>query len=70
MPIDLDQYRRTSQTSWNRIAANWQAERAFIYGATGVVSDRMVELLAPRPGETVLDLAAGTGETGDRKSVV
>lgn len=66
MPIDLDKYRQTSQASWNRIAANWQAERAFIYGATGVVSDRMVELLAPQPGETVLDLAAGTGETGYR----
>lgn len=28
------------------------------------MSERLVELLAPRPGETVLDLAAGPGDTG------
>ena len=28
------------------------------------MSERLVDLLAPRPGETVLDLAAGPGDTG------
>lgn len=32
--------------------------------ATAVLSERMVELLEPRPGQRILDLAAGPGETG------
>jgi len=28
------------------------------------VSERLVELLAPRPGQTIVDLAAGPGDTG------
>ena len=32
--------------------------------ATAALSERMVELLEPRPGEQLLELAAGPGETG------
>ena len=64
MPIDLDEYRKNSHAVWDRISGNWDSEREFIYGATGAVSERMVELLEPKPGDTVLDLAAGTGDTG------
>jgi SAM-dependent methyltransferase len=32
--------------------------------ATHPVSERLVELLAPRPGQTIVDLAAGPGDTG------
>ena len=28
------------------------------------MSERLVELLAPRPGQTIVDLAAGPGDTG------
>lgn len=35
-----------------------------MWEATRVVSERLVDLLDPQPGETILDLAAGTGETG------
>lgn len=35
-----------------------------MWKATRVVSERLVELLDPRPGETILDLAAGPGDTG------
>jgi SAM-dependent methyltransferase len=31
---------------------------------TRTVSERMVELLDPKPGDTVLEIAAGTGDTG------
>ncbi|HSJ18859.1 MAG TPA: methyltransferase domain-containing protein [Solirubrobacterales bacterium] len=64
MPVDLDEYRRSSHETWERIAANWDEERTFIHSATAPVNERMIERLDPQPGETVLDLAAGTGDTG------
>jgi ubiquinone/menaquinone biosynthesis C-methylase UbiE len=64
MPIDRDKYRKTSHEVWNRIAVNWDSEREYIYSVTGPVSKRMVERVDPQPGDTVLDLAAGTGDTG------
>jgi SAM-dependent methyltransferase len=64
MPIDLDDYRRTSYENWDRIAVNWDSEREWIWSATGHVGERIVERADPQPGNTVLDLAAGTGDTG------
>jgi SAM-dependent methyltransferase len=64
VPNDLDEYRKTSHETWERIAGNWDREREFIHSATAPVNERMVERLDPKPGDTVLDLAAGTGDTG------
>jgi ubiquinone/menaquinone biosynthesis C-methylase UbiE len=64
MPIDLDEYRRTSYENWDRIAVNWDSERQWIWSATGHVGERIVERADPQPGDTVLDIAAGTGDTG------
>ena len=64
MPIDLYKYRQTSEETWERIATNWDSEREFIHSATASVNERMVERLDPKPGDTVLDIASGTGETG------
>jgi SAM-dependent methyltransferase len=64
VPIDLYKYRQTSEETWERIATNWDSEREFIHSATASVNERMVERLDPKPGETVLDIASGTGETG------
>jgi len=62
--VDLAEYRSASLDTWNRFAANWDEERSFLWGATRGVSERMVAGLDPSPGDTVLELAAGTGETG------
>jgi SAM-dependent methyltransferase len=64
VPIDLDEYRESSHEVWERIATNWEGERKFIHSATAPVNERMIERLDPKPGDTVLDLAAGTGDTG------
>jgi SAM-dependent methyltransferase len=60
---DLDDYRRSSRESWDRFSANWDDERAYLAESTGGVRDRLVERLDPQPDWTVLDVAAGTGET-------
>jgi len=61
---DLDEYRRSSLDSWDRFSVNWQREHDFLWSATHHLGERLVDLLDPRPGDTVLELAAGTGDTG------
>jgi SAM-dependent methyltransferase len=53
-----------SSEAWRAVAAGWERHRAFMWAATRRVSDRLVDLLAPRPGDTVLELAAALGDTG------
>ena len=62
--MDLDQLREESLQSWDGSAANWEAERDYIWTATRAVGERLVERLDPQPGQTVLELAAGIGDTG------
>jgi SAM-dependent methyltransferase len=49
---------------WQAVAAGWERQRGFVWDMTREVSERLVELLDPRPGETILELAAGPGDTG------
>jgi SAM-dependent methyltransferase len=62
--MDLDEYRKASQDSWERLATAWGRERGYIWETTGLVGQNLVERLDPQPGQTVLELAAGTGDTG------
>ena len=62
--MDLDEYRRTSLANWDRNSANWHSEREFIWHSTRHVGEAIVERLDPQPGQTILDVAAGTGDTG------
>ena len=62
--MDLDEYRRKSLENWDRFSANWDEERTFMWERTRPASERIVDGLDPQAGDTVLELAAGTGETG------
>lgn len=57
-------YRQVSFDVWQRMAEGWDRERRWMWDASRAVGEWMVEALAPRPGQTVLELACGTGETG------
>jgi SAM-dependent methyltransferase len=50
--------------AWRAVAAGWERQRSVFWDATHTVSERLVELLDPRPAETILELAAGPGDTG------
>jgi SAM-dependent methyltransferase len=53
-----------SRDRWVRAAEGWE-KRADKFGKDSMpVSARMVDALAPQPGHTILDLAAGIGDTG------
>jgi SAM-dependent methyltransferase len=49
---------------WEELAPRWERGRELLWESTRQVSEWLVERLAPEQGQTVLDVAAGTGETG------
>jgi SAM-dependent methyltransferase len=63
VPIS-DDFRAESRRRWDAQAAGWESRRDAMRTATMPVSAWMVEAIDPQPGHTVLELAAGTGDTG------
>ena len=61
MSADL---RRESRIRWSRSARGWAARADTLRRATMPVSTWLVEALGPQPGDTLLELAAGPGDTG------
>ena len=56
--------RAESRKRWGRQAAGWEARRDMLRAATMPVSAWMIDALDPQSGDTLLELAAGTGDTG------
>jgi ubiquinone/menaquinone biosynthesis C-methylase UbiE len=59
-----EEYRQVSFDVWQRMADGWDRQRRWMWETSHAVGEWMVEALAPQPGQTILELAAGTGETG------
>jgi ubiquinone/menaquinone biosynthesis C-methylase UbiE len=57
-------YRQASLDVWQRMAKEWDRQRRWLWDVSRPVGEWMVQALAPRPGQTLLELASGTGETG------
>lgn len=64
MVIDPAAFRTTSRERWETAAPGWEARRADLQRAADPVSRWMVEAIDPQPGQAVLELAAGVGDTG------
>src|SRR5688572_30384179 len=62
--MDLDKYRRDSHAIWRAMAPGWEERRDFMWETTRAVGDWMATHVAPLPGQTILELAAGAGDTG------
>jgi ubiquinone/menaquinone biosynthesis C-methylase UbiE len=62
--VDVEEYRRTSQQVWEVMAPGWERWRAQLAEALTPVREWLIGKLAPQPRQTVLELGAGTGETG------
>jgi ubiquinone/menaquinone biosynthesis C-methylase UbiE len=62
--MDLEEYRQRSYDNWEKMARGWHDRRDFIWDTSRAVGEWMVSALDPKPGQTLLELAAGVGDTG------
>ncbi len=56
--------RQQSRAAWGAVARGWYAQREELWKASRPVTEWMVRRLDPKPGDTVLELAAGLADTG------
>jgi ubiquinone/menaquinone biosynthesis C-methylase UbiE len=59
-----EEARRRSRAAWSSVASGWCARREELWRVSRPVSEWLVRRLDPQPGDTVLELAAGPGDTG------
>jgi SAM-dependent methyltransferase len=59
-----DDYRAESRKRWDAQAAGWESRRDMLRASTMPVAAWMIDAIDPQPGHTLLELAAGTGDTG------
>lgn len=64
MTLDAEEHRRRSLENWEEAAAGWVRRQREIREFGAPVSHLMIDLIRPQPGQRVLELAAGLGETG------
>ncbi len=57
-------FKSTSRAVWEAMAPGWDERHAYIEEIARPVTERMLQRLKPSAGDTILDLAAGTGVVG------
>ena len=62
--VKREELRRESYEAWEAMAAGWERARERIEQTAAPVREWLLRELDPQPGDTVLELAAGPGETG------
>jgi SAM-dependent methyltransferase len=62
--VPAEDYRDASLRIWDEMAAGWEGHRRTVWDASRAVGEWLVDALDPQSGETVLELAAGVGDTG------
>jgi enediyne biosynthesis protein CalE5 len=60
--IDAGEFRAGQRRDWGTAAKGWHDWQELIYQTTAPVSKRLVEMAGIKPGDRVLDVAAGAGE--------
>lgn len=62
--FDPDSYREQSRRIWGEMASGWRDRNDWMMRVTGPVNAWLVENLDPQPGQSILEVASGTGELG------
>jgi ubiquinone/menaquinone biosynthesis C-methylase UbiE len=60
----MTEFRHASRAVWDAMAPGWDHRHAYFEETARPLTERMLERLAPAAGQTILDLAAGTGVAG------
>jgi len=61
--FDANAYREASLADWEEAAPGWVRREALLREFAAPVSHWMIDAVAPQPGQRILELAAGIGET-------
>lgn len=61
---ELQEAKAKSRATWDAMAAGWKKRDDFMWSTSRLVGEWMVAAVDPRPGDTVLEIAAGPGDTG------
>jgi ubiquinone/menaquinone biosynthesis C-methylase UbiE len=61
---ELDALTAEARETWNTIAPGWDRNADWIARESEPVQRWLIEHLDPKPGETILELGAGPGDTG------
>ena len=64
MSFDPNAHRDASLQNWEEAASGWTRQQDAMREFSAPVSHWMIDATVPQPGERVLELAAGLGETG------
>jgi SAM-dependent methyltransferase len=64
MSAQPESARQQSRADWDAAAGGWYAQREALWKVSRPVSEWMIRRIDPQPGDTVLELAAGLGDTG------
>jgi SAM-dependent methyltransferase len=62
--FDANAHRDASLRNWEEAASGWTRRQEMLRELGAPVSHWMLDAVAPQPGQRVLELAAGLGETG------
>ena len=60
--LDASDFRSGQREQWNVAAAGWRKWAPYIDAGAGLIRDRLVDAAGVKPGDRVLDVAAGYGE--------
>jgi ubiquinone/menaquinone biosynthesis C-methylase UbiE len=64
MSFDANAHRDASLRNWEEAASGWTRQQEAMREFSAPVSHWMIDAIVPQPGQRVLELAAGLGETG------
>jgi SAM-dependent methyltransferase len=64
MSFDPNAHREASLRNWEEAASGWRRRQEMLRELGAPVSHWMLDAVSPQPGQRVLELAAGLGETG------
>lgn len=62
--MNMNDFRRASQAVWDAMASGWDRRNAYIEESARPVTELMIRRLEPAHGQTILELAGGTGVVG------